>query len=80
MAKPVFSIDTDQRSRLKLSEQIDVLTMPPAARRRLLKSIGKETRQRTRGNIRHQETVAGAPMPPRAGRKKRRCSAGCQRG
>ncbi len=72
MAGPDFTIDTDQRSRLKLADQIDVLTMAPAARRRLLRDIGKESRQRMRSNIRHQKTVAGAPMPPRAGRKKRK--------
>jgi len=72
MAGPDLTIDTDRRSRLKLADQIDVLTMAPAARRRLLRDIGKESRQRMRSNIQHQKTVAGSPMPPRADRKKRK--------
>ncbi|MDD9304378.1 MAG: virion morphogenesis protein [Desulfobacter sp.] len=72
MALPDISIDTDKRSRLRLADQIDVLTMPPARRKRLLKEISKQTRKDMRTNIRKQQTVTGAAMEPRAGKKRKR--------
>jgi hypothetical protein len=72
MTSPDIRIDTDRLSRLKLAEQIDVLTMSPGNRRRLLKKIGTGVRKETRGNIQKQNTVSGQPMEPRASKKKRR--------
>jgi len=57
---------------VKLAEQIDVLTMPPVQRRRVLRDIAKKTRQDVRTNIRKQRTVSGEAMAPRAGKKKKR--------
>ena len=72
MPESIFKVDTDQRSRRKLAEQIDVLTMPPVQRRRMLRHIAKETRQDVRTNIRKQRTVSGEAMAPRADKKKKR--------
>lgn len=72
MALLDIRVDTDHRSRLRLNRQLDVLTMPPAERRRLLKKIGAGTRRDLRTNIRKQQTIAGSRMEPRADARKRR--------
>jgi hypothetical protein len=72
MAGPALTIDTDKKSCLRLHDQIDVLTMKPVQRRRLLREIGKETRADVRKNVRQQQTVTGSAMAPRASKKKRR--------
>jgi len=72
MALPDITLDTDQRSTLRLADQINVLTMSPAQRRRLLRKIGKETRADMRKNIQRQQTVTGSAMAPRASKKKKR--------
>ena len=72
MAEPDLRIDTDKPSRLKLAEQIDVLTMSSAQSRKLLKKIGTGVRKDARENVKAQRTVTGGPMPARADKKKRR--------
>ncbi len=72
MALPDIALDTDQKSTLRLMDQIDVLTMGPVQRRKLLRHIGKETRADLRNNIRRQQTVTGSAMAPRASKKKKR--------
>ncbi|MGB3222532.1 MAG: hypothetical protein WBB23_07005 [Desulforhopalus sp.] len=72
MSQPVLTIDTDRRSRLRLSEQLEVLSMSPRRRRRFLKKIGSSTIRDTRQNARAQRTITGSRMEPRASKKKRR--------
>lgn len=72
MDAPDIRIDTDKQSRLRLSEQIDVLTLSPTQSRKLLKKIGSGIQKDTRENVKAQRTVSGGPMPPRADKKKRR--------
>ncbi|MCP3941006.1 MAG: hypothetical protein GY710_05935 [Desulfobacteraceae bacterium] len=72
MALPDITLTTNPKGTLRLRDQIDVLTMGPADRRRLLKQIGKQTRTDFRKNIQGQQTIAGSPMEPRVSKKKRR--------
>ncbi|WP_419174410.1 hypothetical protein [Desulfosediminicola sp.] len=67
-----IAIDTDHRSRLRLNQQLDVLTMRPGKRRQLLKKIGAGTRRDLRTNIRKQRTVDGKRMQARADARTRR--------
>lgn len=64
-----MAVKQNHREVLKLVDQISLLSMSTPQRRKLLADIGKQTRKRTRGNIRGQRTVSGAAMAPRADRR-----------
>ncbi|MCP3945181.1 MAG: hypothetical protein GY710_27385 [Desulfobacteraceae bacterium] len=72
MAVPDITLTTNPKETLRLMDQINVLTMSPADRRRILKQIGKQTRQDFRKNVQGQQTIEGSPMEPRADKKKKR--------
>lgn len=72
MALSDITLDTDPRATLRLMEQIDVLTMSPTQRRKLLREIAKNTRADMRKNIRNQKTVDGSAMTPRSGKSRKR--------
>lgn len=74
MALPdlAINIDTDKKSTLRLMDQVDVLTMSPVRRRKMLRQMAKHTRSDLRQNIRQQRTVTGAKMTPRASKRKKR--------
>lgn len=72
MAGSDISLNLDKKAMLRLGDQIDVLTMGPVRRRKLLRKIGKQTRTNVRKNVRNQTTVTGQAMDPRADRKKRK--------
>ncbi|AMO56561.1 hypothetical protein [Endozoicomonas montiporae] len=67
-----FQFAEDQKARLTLFEQLDVLTMPPHRQRKLVKRMATEVRNRGRQNIRQQKTVSGSPMKARKNTRNRR--------
>lgn len=72
MSDPALSIDTDKKARLRLNDQLEILCLPTAQRRMLLRDIAKQTRADAQKNIREQQTVSGQPMAPRANKTKRK--------
>jgi hypothetical protein len=71
MALSDINFDSDPRSRLRLNDQLQVLSMGHRSRKRLLSKIGNEIKQDTRDNIHSQKTVDGSRMEPRRGKKRR---------
>lgn len=65
-------VDTDPKGRLRLGKQLDILTMSPHQRKKVLRNIVKQTKKDARTNIRQQKTVDGSKMPGRASKKKKR--------
>lgn len=72
MSSPDLIMRTPQRDMLRLMDQIAVIGMKPAQRRRTLRIIGKQTRDNVRVNVRKQRTIRGRAMAPRANRRKRK--------
>lgn len=72
MTKPDLSIDTDKSAHLKLSDQIDVLTMSPAQSKKLLKMMLSDVRAKARHNVATQTTITGEKFKPRTKRAKNR--------
>jgi len=72
MPGSVLKIDTDKKGRLRLNEQLEILSMHPRQRRKLLRNMAKQTKADVRINIRKQQTVTGQAMEPRRSKKKRR--------
>jgi hypothetical protein len=72
MPAPDIIIRSDEKSRLRLREQLDLLALPPAKRRRLMNGLAKQVRLDARGNIRTQRTIEGRAMEPRKDKRKRR--------
>lgn len=69
-----------ERDRLRLMEQLDMLTLPPKERRKFLRKVIGDIRRQSKENVRAQRTVDGAPMPPRKhGRRKRKMMKGLGR-
>lgn len=62
----------DEKGRLKLFEQLQVLTLPPSRRRWLVNRMGRQVINEARKNIRSQRTVDGASMEPRKDKRSRR--------
>ncbi|HEX9701325.1 MAG TPA: phage virion morphogenesis protein, partial [Rhodospirillales bacterium] len=62
----------DGKSRLGLRDQLNLLTLPPAKRRRLINGIAKTVRLEARKNIRMQRTITGKAMEPRKDKRSRR--------
>lgn len=63
MARSTF--DLDVRGMLGVQEQLALLSLPPALRRRLLNNMGKRVRSMSRQRIRAQQNVDGSPFAPR---------------
>jgi len=72
MALSDITLDTNPRATLRLMDQINVLTMSPVQKRRMLRHIGKDMRTDLRNNIKRQRTITGSGMAPRAGKRKKR--------
>jgi len=72
MEMQVKQVKQDRRSALRLLDQINVLSMSTPQRRRMLADIGRQTRKKTRDNIRHQKTITGTAMVPRANARTKR--------
>lgn len=64
--------DSDQKSRLKLSEQLSVLDMTPGQRKKLTRTIARDVRSLARRNVRMQKTVDGSLMAKRANSRNKR--------
>ena len=62
----------DSKGRLRLGKQIDVLTMGPRNRRRLIRQMLGEVKKDTRTNILQQKTVDGSAMKRRASKNRKR--------
>lgn len=76
-----LKVQEDRRARLRLHEQLDLLSLPTPMRRRVVRKMALEVRKGTRANIRAQKTVSGAAMEPRkAGRARRKMLRGLGRG
>lgn len=62
----------DRKARLRLGQQLDVLTMGPRNRRRLVRQMLGEVKKDAKTNIRKQRTVDGSAMKRRASKGKKR--------
>jgi hypothetical protein len=67
-----MTVKQDRREMLKLMDQIKVISMSVPQRRRMMADIGRQTRKKTRENIRGQRTVTGAGMHSRANARTKR--------
>lgn len=65
MPAPDIAIRVDRKSRLRLQDQLDLLKLTPAKRRRMMNGIGKQVRLDAKKNIRQQRTIMGRAMAPR---------------
>lgn len=68
----MISIKEDRRSRLRLMDQLNILSMSPAQQKRLVRRMGSQVRSDARANIRNQMTVSGTKMTPRANARTKR--------
>ncbi len=64
MANPI-TLTVDNESRLNLMQSLELLTLPSASKKRILKKAGQQVRKQARDNIRQQRTVNGSPMAAR---------------
>ena len=71
MSASTVSFRDDRRGRMRLKEQLNVLALPAAKRKRLVRRMAQDARKDARQNIRQQKTISGQAMEPRA-RKRRK--------
>lgn len=76
MARSTFELDI--RGLLDVQEQLDLLSLPPQLRRRLLNNVSKRVRSLSRRRIRDQQNLDGSPFAPRQrpGKSKKKMEAG----
>ena len=67
-----MTVMQNRRESLKLMDQLEVLSMSVPQRRRMMADIGRQTRKKTRENIRGQKTVSGTGMAPRVNARTKR--------
>lgn len=67
-----MTVNQNRREMLKLVDQIHVISMSTPQRRRMMADIGRQTRKKTRENIRGQKTVSGSGMSPRVNARTKR--------
>lgn len=74
MPKPPIQIDTTtpKKAILRCIEQLEVLTLHPAKRAKLLRKMGGQVASWSKENIRAQRTIDGSPMTPRQRKHKRK--------
>ncbi|AMO55983.1 hypothetical protein GZ77_07210 [Endozoicomonas montiporae] len=58
-------LEVDERSRLDMIQSLELLTLPPASRFRVLQKAGRQVRKASRENLRQQKTVGGRRMQSR---------------
>jgi phage virion morphogenesis protein len=73
-------INFDIRGLLDAQEQLQLLALPAAKRRRLLNNASKRLRTPNRKRIRDQRNVDGSPYAPRRGASKRKMLRGLGKG
>ncbi|BBV94904.1 MULTISPECIES: phage virion morphogenesis protein [Pseudomonas] len=76
MARSTFELDI--RGYLGVQEQLDLLSLTPQLRRRLLNNVSKRVRSLSRQRIRDQQNLDGSPFAPRQnpGKGKKKMEAG----
>lgn len=72
MATPEIRFHDDKKNRLRLHEQLDLLTLPPKSRRRVMNRIAMDVRRDSKKNIRAQRTIRNRAMEPRKSKRRRR--------
>lgn len=74
MAKPNIQIEISppKKEILKCIEQLELLSMSPQKRAKLLRKMGGEIMSMAKANIRTQHTIDGTPMTPRKRKHKRK--------
>jgi len=65
-------LDTDQSARLRLHEQLDLLSLPRRTRRNITMRMARAVIKDAKGNLRAQRTVYGRSMEARKGTRVRR--------
>jgi phage gpG-like protein len=65
-------MDTDKAGRLRLAEQMELLSLPPRQRAKALRKMGAELIKLARRNVKQQQTTSGRPMSPRKNKRVRR--------
>ena len=73
MSASTVSFRDDRRGRMRLKEQLNVLALPAAKRKQLVRRMAQDARKDARQNIRQQKTISGQAMEPRA-RKRRKAA------
>lgn len=71
-AKGRVIFDSDKDGRLKLKEQLSVLAMSPAQKKKITRKMAMEVRSLARRNIRQQKTVYGSTMEKRSDQRNKR--------
>ncbi|BCS89972.1 virion morphogenesis protein [Pseudodesulfovibrio sediminis] len=65
-------LKTDPRGRLRLHEQLDILSMSPRTRRNITMRMGRKVAKAAKANIRQQKTIHGTSMEPRKDSRNKR--------
>ncbi len=65
-------LETDPRGRLRLHEQLDILSMSPRTRRNITMRMGRKVAKEAKANIRQQKTIHGRSMEPRKNSRNKR--------
>lgn len=69
---PTNSITVNVQGHLKLQQQLQLLNLPPAKRRRLLATINRKVIRNSRQRLRSQTDLSGRSFTPRKGKGKRK--------
>jgi hypothetical protein len=72
MPDATLRMDTDYAGRMRLFEQMEVLSMPGRTRRNVVKRMVRQVQKDARANIRSQKTTRGLPMEARKDSRVRR--------
>ncbi|WJV21664.1 MULTISPECIES: phage virion morphogenesis protein [Pseudomonas] len=64
------ALNLDARGLLSVRDQLDLLSLPPKLRRRLLNNVSKRARSMGRKRVRDQVNLDGTPFAPRKGSSK----------
>jgi len=65
MPNSPMRLDTDPRGRLRLHEQLDLLSLPRRTRRNITMRMGRAVIKDSKGNLRQQRTIYGRSMEER---------------
>ncbi|MBC17038.1 MAG: virion morphogenesis protein [Desulfovibrio sp.] len=72
MANQPFQLDTDPRGRMRLYEQLDIVSLPHRTRRNITMRMGRSIIKDAKQNIRRQRTIHGRSMAERKGTRTKR--------
>lgn len=71
-SKAPLRLKTDQRGRLRLHEQLNILSMSPRTRRNITMRMARKVVKEAKTNIRLQKTIHGTSMETRKDRRKKK--------